>query len=223
MVLDENTQIKNLIEKIRKLTDNPDPTFPEPPTRTAYRVISMSQTVLYNTVGKDHPLMKILDRALEVDFLGEAYAAGISVVELYDEGWLVSPRLAIAHEIEGDILDIAQKQVQASERNTDATHKQLQLGIAAFLAGAALEDALRRLCDASGISYPQRTSISNLQTALYQPSKQIEVISGSENKQITAWGDARNKADHGRFSEITHSEVLSMVIGVRGFIDKRLP
>ena len=179
MVLDENTQIKNLIEKIRKLTDNPDPTC----SRTTYKDSLSSdkydrRQFLYNTVGKDHPLMKILDRALEVDFLGEAYAAGISVVELYDEGWLVSPRLAIAHEIEGDILDIAQKQVQASERNTDATHKQLQLGIAAFLAGAALEDALRRLCDASGISYPQRTSISNLQTALYQPSKQIEVISG---------------------------------------------
>ena len=222
MVLDENTRIKNLIEKIRKLTDNPDPTFPEPPTRTAYRVISMSQTVLHDTVEKDHPLMKILDRAREADFLGEAYAVGISVVELYDEGWLVSPRLAIAHEIEGDILDIAQKQVEASEGNTDATHKQLQLGIAAFLAGAALEDALRRLCDDSGISYPQRTSISSLQNALYQPSKQIEVISGSETKQITAWGDTRNKADHGRFSEITHSEVLSMVIGVRGFIDKHL-
>ena len=221
MVLDENTRIKNLIEKIRKLTDNPDPTFPEPPTRTAYRVISMSQTVLHDTVEKDHPLMKILDRAREANFLGEAYAVGISVVELYDEGWLVSPRLAIAHEIEGDILDIAQKQVEASERNTDATHKQLQLGIAAFLAGAALEDALRRLCDANGISYnPQRTSISKLQVALYQP---LELISTSDNKQITAWGDTRNKADHGRFSEITHSEVLSMVIGVRGFIDNHLP
>ena len=209
MALDERTRIANLIEKLRRLTnDNPDPDFPEPPTRTAYRVISMSQTVLYDTVGKDHPLMKILDRAREANFLGEAYAAGISVVELYDEGGLISPRLTIAHEIEGDILDIAQKQVQASERNTDATHKQLQLGIAAFLAGAALEDALRRLCDANGISYPPRTSISSLQTALYQPSKQFEVISGSENKQITAWGDVRNKADHGRFSEIIHSEVL---------------
>ena len=101
-------------------------------------------------------------------------------------------------------------QIEAAERNTDTTHKQLQLGIAAFLAGAALEDALRRLCDARGVGYdPQRTSISILQAALYQPSKQIEVISGSENKQITAWGETRNNADHGRFNEITHTEVLS--------------
>ena len=218
MVLDENIRIKNLIEEIRKLIDNPTPSS----SRTI-QVIGISQTVLHDTVGKDHPLMKILDHALNSEVVVEAYAAGRNVVKLYDEGGLISPRLAIAHEIEGDILDIAQKQVEASERNTDATHKQLQLGIAAFLAGAALEDALRRLCDASGISYPQRTSISTLQTALYQPSKQIGVISLSDNKQITAWGDIRNNADHGRFSEIIHSEVLSMVIGVRGFIDKHLP
>lgn len=98
------------------------------------------------------------------------------------------------------------------------------MAIAAFLAGASLEDALRRLCDAQGIAYDVgRTSISKLQLALYQPSKKIEAISVSENKQITAWGDTRNKADHGRFGEITHTEVVAMVLGVRAFLDKHLP
>ena len=216
MVLDEKTRIEKLVERIRELSEGQSPI-------RFKTVIGLSQMVLCDTVGTSHPLMKVLDHALVSDDEAAGFFASKTVVELFDEGVLISPRLAIAHEIEGDILDIAQKQVEASEGNTDATHKQLQLGIAAFLAGAALEDALRRLCDASGISYPQRTSISILQTALYQPSKQIEVISGSENKQITSWGDTRNTADHGRFSEITHSEVLSMVIGVRGFIDKHLP
>ena len=102
--------------------------------------------------------------------------------------------------------------------------KQLQLAIAAFLAGAALEDALRRMCDAGGITYdPQRTSLSTLQAELYQPSKGINAISKSENDYIVAWGKTRNNADHGRFSEITYAEVLSMVLGVRGFIDRHLP
>ena len=217
MVFDENTKIKNLIEKIRCLSREGEGQV------ELLEAVSLAQLVVHDTVGGNHPLMTALDEALKSRDWRNAAGATHSVITVYDEGGLSSPRLAIAHEIEGDILDIAQKQVEASEGNTDATHKQLQLGIAAFLAGAALEDALRRLCDASGISYPQRTSISILQTALYQPSKQIEVISGSENKQITAWGDTRNKADHGRFSEITYSEVLSMVIGVRGFIDKYLP
>ena len=217
MVFNENTLIKNLIEEIRELNKHISHS-------ETYTVIGLCQTVLHNTVGVSHPLMKVLDHALESGETVDAFAASRSVVKLFDKDGLISPRLAIAHEIEGDILDIAQKQVEMSEGNTDATHKQLQLGIAAFLAGAALEDALRHLCDANGISYdPQRTSISKLQAALYQPSKQIEVISGSENKQIPAWGDTRNNADHGRFSEITYSEVLSMVIGVRGFIDKHLP
>ena len=49
------------------------------------------------------------------------------MVTLYEQGMLRSPRLAIAHEIEVDILDSAQGQVEAAEENTDATHKQVQL------------------------------------------------------------------------------------------------
>ena len=52
--------------------------------------------------------------------------------------------------------------------------------------------------------------------------KQIEMISLSENKHITAWGDTRNKADHGRFDEITSVEVVGMVTGVRALIEKHL-
>ena len=219
MALDENTKIQNRIEKIRDLIGEAgDP-------QKLFEAISLAQSLVYDIRGDNHPLMKVLSDAQQQLYVPPAsslpaIAACRSVVTLYDEGGLSSPRLEIAHEIEGDILDIAQKQVDAADGNTDEPHKQLQLGIAAFLAGAALEDALRRLCDANGIDYnPQRTSISNLLERLYQPN----VISVSENKEITVWGDVRNNADHGRFSDITYSRVLSMVIGVRGFINKHLP
>lgn len=167
--------------------------------------------------------MVALESALKAADSMRARAASRGVVALYDEGALKSPRLAIAREIEGDILDIAQGQAEAAENAKDPAHRQVHLGIAAFLAGASLEDALRRLCDARGLTYDaQRTSLSKLQAALYQPSKQIEAISQSENKHVTAWGDTRNKADHGRFSEITHTEVVSMVLGVRTLIEKHL-
>ena len=216
MESNENTTIKDRIEHLRSMNAR----------SRGYAVegIGLAQSVLYDTVGKNHPLVTVLDDVLKSRDPIETIGAIRSVVTLYDQGGLRSPRLAIAHEIEGDILNIAQKQVEAAEKSTDEIHKQIQLAISAFLAGAALEDALRRLCDARGVNYdPQRTSISKLQAALYQPAKQIEVISGSENKQITTWGDTRNKADHGRFSEITYAEVITMVIGVRAFIDKHLP
>ena len=70
---------------------------------------------------------------------------------------------------------------------------------------------------------PKRTTIAKLQAILYQPSKNIQVITQSENKQITAWGDTRYKADHGKFHEITQTEVVAMLMGVRALGDKYLP
>jgi hypothetical protein len=218
MPADENAAIKARINRIRQLSGE------KMGSAHYYEAASLAQSVIYDTVGGSHPLMAALDNALKSADWQRSAAASRSVVALYDEGALQSPRLAIAHEIEGDIIDIAQAQAQAAETSKDPAQKQVQLAIAAFLAGATLEDALRRLCDARGLAYDvQRTSLSKLQAVLFQPSKQIEVISGSENKQITAWGDTRNKADHGRFSEITHTEVVAMVMFVRGFIDRHLP
>jgi hypothetical protein len=124
--------------------------------------------VLHDTLGGSHPLMGAIQNALEKGDWMRALAGARGVVTLFDQGSLTSPRLAIAHEIEADILDIAQAQVQAAEANPVAGQKQLQLAIAAFLAGAALEDALRRICIARGITFdPQRTSIAKLQASLY--------------------------------------------------------
>lgn len=218
MAANENASIKTRVEKIRRLSGD------DQGSTEFFEAATLAQTVLHDTVGGSHPLMGAIQNALEKGDWARAVAGARGVVTLFDQGALTSPRLAIAHEIEADILDIAQAQVQAAETTQVPSQKQLELAIAAFLAGAALEDALRRLCIARGIAFDsQRASIAKLQGALYQPSKQVEVISSSENKQITAWGDSRNKADHGKFGEITHSEVLSMVIGIRAFLDRHLP
>jgi len=213
---DENRSIKRRVDRIRMLLSG------SAMERQPLEAANLAQSVVYDTVGGSHPIMATLKEALRAEYW-RAEAAAKAVLALYDEGALRSPRLAIARELEGSILDIAQAQAEAAETSKDASHKQVHLGVAAFLAGASLEDALRRLCDARGIVYDtQRTSISKLQAVLYQPSSQIEVISQSENKHITAWGDTRNKADHGRFDEITQTEVVSMVLGVRAFVGHHL-
>jgi hypothetical protein len=218
MVTNEDPSIRARIDRMRSLSAE------DQGSAEYFEAAMLAQSILHDTVGGGRPIMAIIDGALKAADYLRAVAASRSVITLYEHGALQSPRLAIAHEIEGDLLDIAQAQVAGAETNKDLAHKQVQLGIAAFLAGASLEDALRRLCDARGLPYDvQQTSISKLQTVLFQPSKQIEIISGSDNKQITAWGDTRNKADHGRFGEITHTEVLAMVLGVRALIDKHLP
>lgn len=216
MAEQENISIKARIDRILQLIEKGANLF-------YFEATSLAQSVIYDTVGGGHPIMATLEDALHSSDWVRAVAASRAVVALYDEGALKSPRLTIAGEIEGDILDIAQAQAEAAETSKDVAHKRVHLGITAFLAGASLEDALRRLCDARGLTYDaQRTSISKLQAALYQPANQIKVISQSENKHITAWGDTRNKADHGRFDEITHTEVVSIILGVRALVEKHL-
>jgi len=216
MAANDDLAIKTRIDRIRDLAGSKTAT-------QWYEGASLALSVVHDTLGGNHPIMADLEGALSVANNLRVWSAIKAVVTLYDDGCLKNPRLAIAGEIEGDILNIAQDQAAAAEKTTDISQKHTHLGIAAFLAGASLEDALRRLCDARGISYDaQRTSLSKLQAALYQPAKQIEVLSSSENKHITAWGDTRNKADHGKFAEITHTEVVAMVLGTRSFIEKHL-
>lgn len=218
MANDFDKIIKDRIERIRRLTE------PGNASVQYFEAGGLALTVLHDTVGGSHPLAGVLDKALRDRDWPVTLGATRSVIALVEQGGLTNPRLAIAHEIEGSLLDLALAQAQAAESNNDPGQKQLQLAIAAFLAGAALEDALRRLCDAHTVSYDvARTTIAKLQAALYQPSKGIEHISNSENKQITAWADTRNKADHGKFSELTQTEVIAIVMGTRAFIDKHLP
>jgi hypothetical protein len=184
---------------------------------------SLALSLLHDTVGGAHPLAATIRHAMDKGDFFHAAAGARTAAKLYDVGGLKSARLAIAHELEGDILEMAQQQVSRAETAAAET-KTVFLGIAAFLAGAALEDCLRRLCEANQRPYdPQNSSIAKFQAALYQPTNGITIISASENKQVTAWGATRNSADHGKLSELTQSDVLSMVIGVRGFVDRHMP
>ncbi len=216
MGLDQS--VEEAIDEIRSLAT-------ERLTQTEwYEATVLALSVLHDTVGGGHPVLQETLEALRGGDALRALASAKAVVKLFDGGRLVSPRLAIAHELEGDILEIAQQQVGRAETAASGDARILHLAIAAFLAGAALEDALRRLCNANNLTYDHgRTTIAKLQTALYQPLNGIEVISTSDTKQITAWADTRNKTDHGKLADLTLAEVLAMVVGVRGFLERRLP
>jgi hypothetical protein len=99
----------------------------------------------------DHAHSERRGRLVDSDW-GKCRDAAHAVVALYEQGVLRSPHLTIAREIEGDIFDLAEAQAKAAEQTSDPVQKQVHLAIGVFLAGAALEDALRHLSDAHGVA-----------------------------------------------------------------------
>lgn len=84
---------------------------------------------------------------------------------------------------------------------------------AASLAGAVLEDTLRKLCQANNIPVPEKATIDPLNAELAKH----EVYDKLVQKRITVFADIRNKADHGYFEQFTLQDVKDMVRGVRQF------
>src|SRR5882724_481166 len=89
---------------------------------------------------------------------------------------------------------------------------------AASLAGAILEDTLRKLCDVNSISYPDKTKIDALNIELAKRDIYDKLI----QKEITAKADLRNNADHGKFNDVRESDVKDMVRWIRRFVTERL-
>lgn len=203
------------IEQILAGDSNPD---------DEHEAVVLGQTLLYETAGSQHPLMATFDSFIKQADWTKARGGCRALILLWKRGALVSPRLQVAKEIEQDIVDVAETQWRAADREKDDASKSLRLSVAAFLCGAAAEDALRRLCIKHSQAFDAgNTSLAKLQSVLYSPSKGVEIISKSENAQIGAWGQTRNNADHGHFAEVTPAEVQSMIVGVRAFIEKHLP
>ena len=113
----------------------------------------------------------------------------------------------IAAELLGDLLEQAEALLEAGYHIP-----------AASLAGAVLEDALRKLCARHRIGVAAKTNIDSLNSDLARK----QVYNLLTQKEITAKADIRNNADHGRPSEFTKGDVQAMVKWVRTFAEQHL-
>lgn len=89
---------------------------------------------------------------------------------------------------------------------------------AASLAGAVLEDSLRKLCDKYQIEYPEKTKINNLNSSLAKK----EIYDKLTSKLIIAYADIRNNADHMWAEKVKNDDVQDMVNWIRRFISQYL-
>jgi hypothetical protein len=86
--------------------------------------------------------------------------------------------------------------------------------IAAFLAGAVLENGLRRIATNRDIKQKESDDISSLNQKLADGG----VYNNLWRKKIDTWNAIRGNADHGRFGRNSPSDVQNMIAGVRDFL-----
>lgn len=120
----------------------------------------------------------------------------------YADGLLFDLRALIAAEVLGDFIDQAENLVSQGYHIP-----------AASLAGAVLEDSLRKLAEANDIEIPEKTKIDRLNSDLAR----AEVYSKLVQKRITALADIRNNADHGHFDKFSKEDVEDMISWIKRF------
>lgn len=121
-------------------------------------------------------------------------------------GLLSDFRSLIQAEIFADILEMAEH-----------LHREGYKDAAAVLLGAVLEDSLRKVADANGVS----TLNSKGKPLTIDPLNAMLAKQGVYNalvqKQITSWANLRNDAAHGHFGKYDADQVQQMLLFVQKF------
>jgi len=87
---------------------------------------------------------------------------------------------------------------------------------AAVIAGAVLEDALRKLCVQKDVELPEKPKLDWMNAKLAK----LGAINSLTQKKITALADIRNSAAHGKWDAFAPADVAEMIKWTRDFMLK---
>ncbi len=95
---------------------------------------------------------------------------------------------------------------------------------AAVLAGAVLENALRKLCEQQQPPIAQKAPNGAHKTLapLIDDLKKAGIFNEAKAKQLRAWADIRNLAAHGEFNQFKRTDVEAMLSGISTFLSDHL-
>ena len=177
------------------------------PSGTWERWATSSQNLIKAVYGVDSPHYENFVRSMqecdghtfEVDVLRGVFA---SAKEDFEGGYVFNIELMVSGEIFGDFLVLA-KQALAEG------HK----AVAAVLASAALEDALKRYATANGLNVDGK-SMAEVVNAL----KSRGLVSGAQKSLLGTMPGIRNLAMHAEWTKISEPDVNSVI----GFVEQFL-
>ena len=126
----------------------------------------------------------------------------MSAKEAYEGGYLFNVELSISGEIFGDFVNLAKQALNEGHKD-----------VAAVLASAALEDALKRYAKSNGINVDDATM-----QKVIGAIKSAGLVSGARKTLLETMPKIRNCAMHAEWDKITEPEVNSMI----GFVEQFL-
>jgi len=171
-------------------------------------------SLLVNFLGKDHIYVNNFQEEIFKRGFISSVQAGQGILRAVKEdilgGYIQNFESLISANIFSDFLEMAGYLLDEDYKDA-----------AAVIIGGTLEEHLRKLCLKNSItieittdnkSKPKKADLMNadlVKTNVYQKSDQ---------KNVIAWLDLRNKAAHGQYDSYTKEEVKIFLSGVRDFI-----
>jgi hypothetical protein len=170
---------------------------------------TQSLAFLKGLLAPGHAYVEAFEREVKPPGYPTESAAGLGILravrEDIESGYLSDLRQLVSAEVFGDFLDIA-----------DHLNAEGYYHAAASLAGAVLEDSLRRALRARG-----QLANGNLQS-FSQVGFDAGMWSPIVHKQLKFWIDVRDKADHAEWDQVDPASVTSMIRDLPGFLSTAL-
>lgn len=130
------------------------------------------------------------------------YALFLSAKEDFEGGYVFDVELRVSGEVFGDFIALARKSLAEGHKD-----------VAAVLACASLEDALKRFADANGLAIGDKT-MQEVVNAL----KSSGLVAGAQKTLLDAMPRIRNLAMHANWDKISEPDVSSVL----GFVEQFL-
>lgn len=164
---------------------------------------SQSLAFLTDLLGAEHVYTNSFETRTEKSGYTESTRAGIgilqAVLEDIEQGFIDTIRQLLTAEVFTDLLDQATHLLESGYKAP-----------AASLAGAVLEDGLRRIATRKGVSVRATDNLPSLNQKLAG----VGIYSRLTQRKLHVWIEVRNNADHGHFDQINDEDVDSFIKGV---------
>ena len=166
-----------------------------------------SESLIKAVYSEDSPYYRSFKTSIEKcrgwqEEIKELKGIYMSAKEAYEGGYLFNVELTISGEIFGDFVNLSKQALNEGHKD-----------VAAVLASAALEDALKRYAKSNGINVDDATM-----QKVIGAIKSAGLVSGARKTLLETMPKIRNCAMHAEWDKITEPEVNSMI----GFVEQFL-